>query len=82
LHLILTNDAQSFINALVKGDVKIPTFPLKGSALIAAGIPKGPFVSQTLKRLEQHWLETGLIADKEALLAALATITPPKYEER
>jgi poly(A) polymerase len=81
-HPILTNEARSFINALMKGESHISTFPLKGSDLIAAGISKGPLVSQTLKHLEQHWLETGLEGDKEALLAALATITPPKYEER
>jgi poly(A) polymerase len=71
----LTNDARFFINVLMKGDVQIPTFPLKGSVLIAAGIPKGAQVSQTLKRLEQHWLETGLEGDKEMLLAILPSLT-------
>jgi poly(A) polymerase len=34
-----------------------PPFPLKGSDLIALGLPKGPLVSSTLPAIQRQWLE-------------------------
>ncbi len=48
-----------------------PAFPLRGRDLVARGIPPGPEVGRMLRELEGWWLEGGLAADREALLAEL-----------
>lgn len=40
----------------------VPRLPLSGGALIARGVPQGPLVAKTLRRIEQDWLDAGLPA--------------------
>ncbi len=48
-----------------------PTFPLRGRDLLARGVTAGPEVGRLLRALEAWWLEGGLEAEREALLAEL-----------
>jgi poly(A) polymerase len=36
-----------------------PAFPIGGGALIARGLPEGPIVARTLKRIEDQWIDAG-----------------------
>lgn len=38
---------------------KAPRLPIGGGTLIARGLPEGPVVARTLKRIEEHWIEAG-----------------------
>ena len=40
-------------------DWPIPRLPISGGALIARGVPQGPLVARTLRRIEQAWLDAG-----------------------
>lgn len=48
-----------------------PTFPLRGSDLLAAGVPKGPSLGKALSALEALWVRSGFSTEKPQLLAAL-----------
>ncbi len=47
-------------------------FPVSGEDVQAAGVPAGKPVGEALTRLRRLWLDGGMRADREALLAALA----------
>jgi poly(A) polymerase len=36
-----------------------PEFPVKGGELVSLGLPVGPLVAETLKRVEQQWIDEG-----------------------
>jgi poly(A) polymerase len=36
-----------------------PRLPISGGVLIARGLPEGPIVARTLRRIEDHWVEAG-----------------------
>ena len=36
-----------------------PRLPISGGALIKRGVPEGPLVAQTLRRIEDQWVEAG-----------------------
>jgi poly(A) polymerase len=38
---------------------KPPKLPISGGALITRGLPEGPIVAKTLKRIEAKWIESG-----------------------
>ena len=38
---------------------EIPTFPLKGGAIVARGVHAGPEVARTLLMIEAHWVAEG-----------------------
>ncbi len=38
---------------------KPPRLPIKGGALIAQGLPEGPVVARTLRRIEDEWVQAG-----------------------
>ena len=40
-------------------DWKPPRLPVKGGALIARGLPEGPVVARTLRRIEDEWVQAG-----------------------
>ncbi len=40
-----------------------PRLPIGGGILIARGVPEGPAVARTLRRIEQRWIEEGFPAD-------------------
>jgi poly(A) polymerase len=55
-----------------------PRLPISGGALIARGLPTGPLVSRTLRKIEDRWIEAGFPSGSafdaivaEALAAAL-----------
>jgi poly(A) polymerase len=52
-------------------------FPLVAPDLIAAGIPAGPALGQTLARLRRRWVEASFAPDRDALLAGLAEANGP-----
>jgi poly(A) polymerase len=41
---------------------KAPKLPITGGALIARGLPEGPIVARTLRRIENKWVESGFPA--------------------
>lgn len=51
-----------------------PKFPLSGADVLATGVPAGPKVGERLKQLEDEWVEGNFNADRQALLAKLASI--------
>jgi len=46
-----------------------PVFPLAGADLIAAGLPRGPGIGETLRAIEEWWIAGGFTADRAACLA-------------
>ena len=50
----------------------IPTIPIRGADVLAAGVPEGPEVSRFLKDVEGWWVEGDFTADRGACLAELA----------
>ena len=36
-----------------------PRLPISGGQLIELGLPEGPSVAKTLKRIEERWIEAG-----------------------
>ena len=38
---------------------KAPRLPIAGGALIARGLPEGPIVAKTLRKIEDEWVEAG-----------------------
>jgi len=51
-----------------------PVFPLHGRDLLAAGLPPGPALGQTLAALRRWWWDGGCTADRTACLAAMASL--------
>lgn len=49
----------------------LPTFPLRGSDVMEAGVPKGPKVGKAMTALEALWVRSGFTTQKPQLLAAL-----------
>jgi poly(A) polymerase len=41
---------------------KTPRLPISGGALIARGLPEGPLVARTLRRIEDRWVSEGFPA--------------------
>jgi poly(A) polymerase/tRNA nucleotidyltransferase (CCA-adding enzyme) len=52
----------------------VPTFPLKGADVVAAGVAPGAAVGRVLKRAEAEWLASGCAADGAALRARLPAL--------
>ena len=48
-----------------------PRFPLTGEDVMAAGVPRGPKVGETLRALEDRWVAEGFPEDREGLLRRL-----------
>jgi poly(A) polymerase len=48
-----------------------PQFPISGGDVIAAGIPAGKKVGETLSNLENQWVEQNFAIDRATLLARL-----------
>ncbi|MGP9821545.1 CCA tRNA nucleotidyltransferase [Salinarimonas sp. NSM] len=55
---------------------RVPTMPLRGRDLVAAGVPKGPAVGAAMARARAHWLALGCPTDEgdraDLIAAALA----------
>ncbi len=52
--------------------VEVPSFPLSGDDLLAAGFRQGPALGQALRRIEMEWVRSGFNLQREELLAKLA----------
>lgn len=72
------NDDQALLEAghynklySIAENFEIPTLPIRGHDLIEKGFEKGPILGETLKKLENIWLESGFINDKATLLAVV-----------
>lgn len=50
---------------------RVPVFPVTGADLLSSGMAHGPEVGETLKRLEDQWLESRFRLSKEELLGRL-----------
>jgi poly(A) polymerase len=51
-----------------------PVLPVKGSDVLAAGIPAGPKIGQILGTLEEGWIASNFTLDRERLLARIADL--------
>ncbi|HWA19784.1 MAG TPA: CCA tRNA nucleotidyltransferase [Devosia sp.] len=51
--------------------IEVPTFPIRGDDLIAAGIKPGKALGAELERLERLWIESGFALDRNALMNKL-----------
>ena len=62
-------DSQSVYDALhASFSWTPPAFPLTGADLLEIGAPKGPIVGEMLKTLMDRWMDSGFLANREALL--------------
>lgn len=50
---------------------QIPVFPVSGQDLVALGLGQGPEIGETLRKLEDLWIQSDFRHDKAALLALL-----------
>jgi poly(A) polymerase len=48
-----------------------PVFPVTGEDLLARGIPEGPPIGASLRRLETAWIDSDFALGRDALLAML-----------
>ena len=64
-HLLLTGQSIAPLTGWT-----IPTFPLKGGAIVARGIKAGPEVARILKAVEDRWIAAGFPDSVNDLLAA------------
>lgn len=60
-------DHQRWLKLL--NDTTVPVFPVTGKDLLKAGIPSGPMMGDTLKKLEQAWIKSGFSLTKTEILA-------------
>jgi len=47
----------------------VPTLPVRGADLLAAGLVPGPALGRRLAEIEQRWIDSGFTLDRAALLA-------------
>jgi len=52
----------------------VPTFPLTGEDVIAAGVPKGPLVGQVLREVEEWWIDHDFIDDQMSAVEKLKSV--------
>jgi poly(A) polymerase len=52
----------------------VPTFPLTGKDVVAAGVPAGPLVGQALKEVEDWWIDSDFIMDGLSLIERLKAV--------
>lgn len=61
--------APELVDVLIRWNV--PELPVRGRDLIARGMAPGPAVSETLKRLEEKWVDSDFALSRGALLSTL-----------
>jgi poly(A) polymerase len=52
----------------------VPTFPLTGKDVVAAGVPAGPLVGQVLTEVEDWWIDSDFITDGLSLIERLKAV--------
>ena len=68
-------DDASWRNALTLPERwQAPSFPLGGNDVMALGELKGPEIGAVLKSIEQHWIETGFVLDRDQLLTKVRAL--------
>jgi poly(A) polymerase len=68
----LKDDALAALDRFASGQDPVPTLPLRGADLVAAGIEKGPRIGYLLDLARQAWLASGCPTDEAAASALLA----------
>lgn len=66
------NDADWHALLKLAAEWPVPTLPVTGADLIAAGLEPGPELGATLRRLEDWWMAGGFSATKQELLARVS----------
>jgi len=67
------NDAEWHGLLRLPDEWAIPTLPVTGADIMAAGVPAGPNVGETLRALEDWWMAGGFVATREELLGRVST---------
>jgi poly(A) polymerase len=57
----------------------IPSLPVTGADIVAAGVPPGPRVGELLRALEQAWIDDGFVSGRRALIERIAQPTSGGY---
>jgi poly(A) polymerase len=52
----------------------IPSFPLSGDEVMAAGVPKGPLVGEVMREVEDWWIDHDFPNDKLSLIEQLKAV--------
>ncbi|MDB5465833.1 MAG: tRNA nucleotidyltransferase/poly(A) polymerase, partial [Phenylobacterium sp.] len=52
----------------------VPTFPLSGDDVVAAGVPRGPMVGQVLREVEDWWIDHDFLDDKLSAVEKLKAV--------
>lgn len=52
----------------------VPTLPLTGEEVLAAGVPKGPMVGEVLREVEDWWIDHDFIDDKMSAIEKLKAV--------
>ena len=52
----------------------VPTFPLSGDEVVAAGVPRGPLVGEVLREVEDWWVENDFIDDRLSIVERLKAV--------
>lgn len=63
---VIRADAREALSEFEADPGRVPVLPLRGSDLIAAGVPQGPAVSAAMARARAAWLAAGCPTGKEA----------------
>ncbi|MHC5307892.1 CCA tRNA nucleotidyltransferase [Bartonella sp. LJL80] len=50
---------------------ELPTFPVSGKDMLLRGFTNGPLLGQALKAMEQSWIDSGFLMDRDTLIASL-----------
>jgi poly(A) polymerase len=52
----------------------VPSFPLSGDEVMAAGVPKGPLVGEVMREVEDWWIDHDFPNDKLSLIEQLKAV--------
>jgi poly(A) polymerase len=52
----------------------VPTLPLTGDEVVAAGVPRGPLVGEVMREVEAWWVENDFIEDKLSIVERLKAV--------
>jgi poly(A) polymerase len=58
-----------------------PSFPLGGNDIMTLGELKGPEIGAVLKSVEQHWIETGFVLERDQLLAKARALIAARAQD-
>ncbi|PWC32399.1 CCA tRNA nucleotidyltransferase [Azospirillum sp. TSO35-2] len=67
---------------VVADDLPALRLPIAGRDLLALGLPRGPTIGDTLKRVEAWWIAEDFRPDRDACLAMAGALTADQTSER